>query len=84
MKLINILSKVFILILFCSLIFADEEIKENDNEKYEDSFETFIKDLKLYEGLFDVYRNTDDGKIFLLIKKNQLDKEFIYLSLIHI
>ena len=80
MKLIYILSKVFILILFCSLIFADEEIKENDNEKDEDSFETFIKDLKLYEGLLDVYRNTDDGKIYLLIKKNQLDKEFIYFA----
>ena len=42
--------------------------------------ETFLEDLTHFPGLLDTYRNDEDGKIYLLIKKDQLEKEFIYFA----
>ncbi|WP_291133284.1 zinc-dependent metalloprotease [Flavobacterium sp. UBA7682] len=39
-----------------------------------------IKTSKKTEGLFTIYQDTVTGSIQLFIKKNQLDKEFIYQS----
>jgi len=39
-----------------------------------------IKSSKKIEGLFTVYQDTVTGSMQLFIKKNQLDKEFIYQS----
>lgn len=39
-----------------------------------------IKTSKKSEGLFTIYQDTVTGSIQLFIKKNQLDKEFIYQS----
>ena len=32
--------------------------------------------------IFTIFRNKDDGKMFLLIEKSKLEKEFIYFSYI--
>ena len=39
-----------------------------------------VKSCKKTEGLFTIYQDTVTGSIQLYIKKNQLDKEFIYQS----
>ncbi|MFX3626120.1 MAG: zinc-dependent metalloprotease [bacterium] len=38
------------------------------------------KNCEKVEGLFTMYRDTLTGKAYMLIKKDQLDKEFIYFS----
>ncbi|MES2618197.1 MAG: zinc-dependent metalloprotease [Bacteroidota bacterium] len=39
-----------------------------------------VKRCKKIDGLFTLYRDTTSGTLFLLIKKDQLNKEFIYFS----
>lgn len=39
-----------------------------------------IKGLKKYDGLFPIYQDTSTGAAYLLIKQNQLDKEYIYFA----
>ena len=68
-----------VLIGFLSIsIFSDKDIKNDKNN--EDSLETFLEDLTYFPGLFNTYRNNEDGKIYLLIKEDQLEKEFIYFA----
>jgi hypothetical protein len=77
MILYNLLFRI-VLIGFLSIpIFADKDIKE---EQKDDSLESFLEDLTHFSGLIDVYRNEDNGKVYFLIKKDQLNKEFIYFA----
>lgn len=41
-----------------------------------------VKKCKKTEGLFTLYRDTTTGSVMMLIKKTQIDKEFIYFSYI--
>lgn len=47
----------------------------------ESEFKKAIEKSKVYEGLFTVYQDTTDGSTKLEIKKDQLDKEFIYFGM---
>lgn len=38
------------------------------------------KKCKLYKGLFSVYQDTTNGGLFMLVKKDQIGKDFIYWS----
>ena len=77
MILYNLLFRI-VLIGFLSIpIFADKDIKE---EQKDDSLESFLEDLTHFSGLIDVYRNEENGKVYFLIKKDQLNKEFIYFA----
>ena len=67
-----------VLIGFLSISIFTEE--DNKKEEKDDGLETFLEDLTHFEGLIDVYRNDDDGKVYFLIKKDQLEKEFIYFA----
>lgn len=44
-------------------------------------FDKAIEKSNVYEGLFTVYQDTTDGSTKLEIKKDQLDKEFIYFGM---
>ena len=66
------------LIGFLSISIFTEE--DNKKEEKDDGLEAFLEDLMHFEGLIDVYRNDDDGKVYFLIKKEQLEKEFIYFA----
>ena len=44
------------------------------------SIESVTKSCKAYEGLFTLYQDTASGKSYMLIKEDQLDKEYIYFS----
>lgn len=39
-----------------------------------------IKSCKKLDGLFPLYQDTANGNVYLLLKKEQLDKEYIYFS----
>ena len=73
----QLLRIVFIFFLSIS-IFADKD--GEDNEKKEDGFDEFLEELIYFPGLFDIYQNDKDGKVYLLIKKEQLNNEYIYFA----
>ena len=77
MNFTNLLFRLVFITLLSTSIFTEKNIEE---EEKEDSFESFIEDLIYYPGLFDSYRNDNNGKVYLLLKKNQLDREFIYFA----
>ncbi|MDI6733062.1 MAG: zinc-dependent metalloprotease [Planctomycetota bacterium] len=52
----------------------EEEDKKKDDEK---DFSEIIKDYKPITGLFTIYYNVVDGKAYLEIKPEQLDKVFL-------
>ncbi len=39
-----------------------------------------VKSCKKLDGLFPLYQDTANGNVYLLLKKEQLDKEYIYFS----
>ena len=39
-----------------------------------------IKSCKKTDGLFPLYQDTATGNVFMVLKKDQLDKEYIYFS----
>jgi len=77
MNFTNLLFRLVFITLLSTPIFTEKNIEEKEKE---DGFEGFIEDLIYYPGLFDSYRNDNDGKVYLLLKKNQLDREFIYFA----
>ncbi|HEY3405046.1 MAG TPA: zinc-dependent metalloprotease [Ohtaekwangia sp.] len=53
-----------------------EETKEDEIKLIED----VVKKSKKLPGLFTIYQDTTDGKVYLEITKDQLNKEFIHFS----
>ena len=72
---------LLIFMVFINISFAQDgkESKQDDTKK-EKSFEEHTKQSKLIEGLFDIYQDSISGKIQMLIKDDQLNKDFIYGS----
>ena len=77
MILYNLLIRIVFIGFLSISIYADKDIKE---EEKDNDLEDFLEDLSHFPGLIDVYRNDDDGKVYFLIKKEQLEKEFIYFA----
>lgn len=48
--------------------------------KKKKSFDDSLKTYKKFEGLFKIYQDTSNGGLLMTIKKDQIDKEFIYFS----
>src|SRR5688572_2525773 len=62
---------------------SDKKDEKTDDAKKEDdpkSIEDVVKKAKKYTGLFTVYQDTTNGKVFMEVKKDQLNKEFIHFS----
>ena len=74
----NLLIRIVFIGFLSTSIFSDKDTKTKENK--EDSLETFLEDLTHFPGLLDTYRNNEDGKIYLLINEDQLEKEFIYFA----
>ncbi len=49
-------------------------------KKEEDKYADILKKCKKIEGLFNLYRDTTSGKVYMEIDKMQLGNEFIYFS----
>ena len=63
---------------FSISIFTEDDNKAKEEDKEE--LKTFLEELAHYPGLLETYRNNDNGKVYLLLKKEQLDKEYIYFA----
>jgi hypothetical protein len=77
MVLYSLLFRIALIGFLSISIFAEEDKKK---EEKDDGLQAFLKDLEHFPGLIDVYRNNDDGKVYFLIKEDQLEKEFIYFA----
>ena len=55
-------------------------VKKTPPKKKVKSIKDLTKSSKKIEGLFTIFQDTITGSVNLLIKENQLDKEFIYFS----
>ena len=65
-----------------TVIAQNNDTKITDKKKDEKSktLEDFIKSSKKIEGLFDIYQDTITGQVQMLIRENQLNKDYIYGS----
>lgn len=59
---------------------GDEPKTEAPSKDAPKKIKDLIKNCASYEGLFTIYQDSTSGATKLLIKKDQLDKEFIYFS----
>lgn len=57
-----------------------EEVKETRDKDATKSIDEVVKKCKKYDGLFTIYQDSTNGKIYILVNKNQLDKEYIQFT----
>ncbi|MDH7444505.1 zinc-dependent metalloprotease [Aquimarina sp. 2201CG14-23] len=57
-----------------------EQVDTPKKDAKEKTIEELTKKSKKIEGLFTIYRDSTDGSTKMLIKKDQIGKEFIYFS----
>ena len=78
---------IFFLFCFCFSGIAQEaqakeEKKEKEEKEEKEEKKKTISDItkacKKIDGLFPIYQDTTNGNIFMAIRKDQLDKEFIH------
>ena len=73
MYLLNFFFKTALLLSLSISIFSEDDNKAKEEDKEE--LKTFLEELTPYPGLLETYRNNDNGKVYLLLKKEQLDKK---------
>ena len=56
---------------------AEAEEEEEDEEDKDPDFDEVVEDFDKIEGLFDLYRDEEENKVYLAIRPEQLDQ--IYL-----
>ena len=72
---------ILALLLVLNLSYGQEDkgVKKVESKK-EKSFKELTKQSRLIEGLFDIYQDTISGKIQMIIREDQLNKDYIYGS----
>ena len=76
------------LFLVLSLFTLNTVFTQNNNTKITDekkdakskTLQDFIKSSKKIEGLFDIYQDTINGQVQMLVREDQLNKDYIYGS----
>ena len=58
--------------------YSQKEEEKKDEEEKKESIATKTKSCKKIDGLFPIYQDTAKGNIFMVITKDQLEKEFIH------
>jgi hypothetical protein len=86
--LFNSLKIFLFLTVFCvKYSFSKDKEKEKKDTvatvkppKKKKPFDDSLKSYKIYAGLFKIYQDTTKGNSLMVIRKDQIDKEFIYFS----
>ena len=81
----GILFKRFVFILFltgfvANVVQAQKQNQKGKNKEKPPTIEELVASSKKFDGLFTIYQDTITGALQLLVRQNQLDKEFIYFS----
>ena len=74
---------LFLIPFFFLGILNAQKKKEDDSDKKEKAEKTIAdltKSSKKISGLFTIYQDTISGGIKMVVKENQLNKDFIYFS----
>ena len=78
------MKKYFLLITFFSVgVLTSQKKKKDDTtkkEKTEKTIADLTKSSKKISGLFTIYQDTISGSIKMVVRENQLNKDFIYFS----
>ena len=81
---LKVFSDKTLLIIFLLLnpyLLAEEESSNSDKEEKEEVYiEEMVEEFEELKGFFVSYRDPKTNDIYLKIKKDQLDEEFIYFS----
>ena len=72
--------KIILLLVFSISMFAISDEKDNGDGNDEETFDEYLEKFSSYEGFFNLYRDEEEGKVYLLINEDQLDNEFIYFA----
>ena len=83
MKTLKFIAVLFVLSLSTNSILAQEKNKESSEDKKEEktkSISDLTKSSNKIEGLFTIFQDTINGKLKMLVKEDQLNKDFIYFS----
>ncbi len=72
--------KIILLLVFSISMFAISDEKDKDEGNDEETFNEYLEKFTSYEGFFNLYRDDEEGKVYLLINEDQLDSEFIYFA----
>lgn len=72
---------IFVLIAGCASTASVQQNETNPESESTSEIEAQKKNTISYEGLFTVYQDTTDGSTKLEIRKDQVDKEFIYFGM---
>ena len=72
--------KIILLLVFSISMFAISDEKDNGEGNDEETFDEYLEKFSSYEGFFNLYRDEEEGKVYLLINGDQLDNEFIYFA----
>jgi len=59
---------------------GDKKSKDDDKDEKKKTVAEVLKKCDTMEGLFTIHRDRESGTTYLFIKKDQLDKEYIYFS----
>lgn len=79
----KILSLAILLLFNTNYSFSQDEKDSDKEDKKEDNTKT-IEDLTKssikIEGLFTIFQDTVNGKLKMIVKESQFNKDFIYFS----
>ncbi len=78
MRKISILTLVFLIVASCAT--KKKPIALTASAAKTSSIADKIKSCKKKDGLFPLYQDTVSGNLFMIVKNEQLDKEYIYFS----
>ena len=67
-----------LLIILSPVSFAEEESKDAPEEEKEKSIAELTENAERFDGLFTLFRDSKTGETHLLLKPEQLGKEYIY------
>jgi hypothetical protein len=74
-------SRWFAAALAVTIAGAPAMAQDGDDEDDEDNtIEAFVEDFEVMEGLFTLYRDPEDGDLYMEISEDQLGEEFIYFT----
>lgn len=57
---------------------TEQTVVSHEKKESRQRLADFVKNARVYEGLFTLYQDTTTGNVKMLIKDNQLDQEFIH------
>ncbi|WP_111307179.1 zinc-dependent metalloprotease [Confluentibacter sediminis] len=94
LKIHKVTCVAFVLLLFFPFQFSEAQTKKKKKEKEgqteittasskkekEKTIEELVKSSKKMDGLFEIYQDTIKGSLLILIREDQIGKDYIYFS----